>query len=100
MNYRDLHERAHKGTLVCHLPDGTGRPPSRGRDALTPSEHQLGALERLARIRAMLGSAAIGLVEAIVVLDLSWCELARRMTVDPKTAKTRGLTALAALAAS
>ena len=68
------------------------------RPGMTMNEGQLVALRRLRSIAEKLGSLYV-LLELAVIEEQAWCKIARRLKVDPKTAKTWSLAAIAALAA-
>jgi hypothetical protein len=61
-------------------------------------EAQADALARLRSIAQKLGGLYV-LVEWTVIEEESWCAIARRLGVDPRTAKTWAMAAIAALAA-
>jgi hypothetical protein len=97
VEYRRLHEIAHRGAVRSTIDlIGTGRRPQRSGQAPRPeyTEGQLAAVRRLATIREALGAVAVGLIEACVVADMSWCALGRRLGIDHKTTKKWTVTAL------
>jgi hypothetical protein len=100
VEYRRLHEIAHRGALRSTADLlGKGRPPKRsGRTQhLEPTESQITALSWLATIRERLGPTVIGLIEHVVIYDRPWCQIARTMRVDGKTAKSYAIVALKSL---
>ena len=97
--YRELHARAHRGSLQAGTIDGTGRDGYRAGSRLERSESQLDALKRLAAFRQALGEIAIALIEALIIEDLSWRALSRRFKRDPRTTRSWTLVTLRGLAA-
>jgi hypothetical protein len=99
VRYRETYERAHAGELGSILDSiGTGRAPQRsGQPHPTIGEGQRDAVRHLKQVRQALGPVTVNLLEACIVADMSWCALARRLHVDPKTAKHWTLSALKAL---
>jgi|HubBroStandDraft_3_1064219.scaffolds.fasta_scaffold08362_6 hypothetical protein len=59
--------------------------------------NRLDALTALRRLRSNLGRRDYELIEVCIVDDISWSSLGRQLHVDPKTARTRTVTALRAL---
>jgi hypothetical protein len=74
--------------------DGTGG----GSGHLQPSERQLAALRRLRDLHDRLDRETLLLLELIIVMDLRWRELGKRLGVHACTAKRRAIAALRRLA--
>lgn len=60
---------------------------------------RLAARHRLEWIRRRLGSFGTRMINQVVIEDLPWSELGRRLAVDPKTARSWSITALQLLPA-
>jgi hypothetical protein len=66
-----------------------------------PSDVRLAAIEKLVRIRRTLGPIVFGIAVEVAVHDTCWAQLARKLGgIDPKTARSRGVEAIAVLAAA
>jgi hypothetical protein len=63
-----------------------------------PSLTVLDAIAALKRIRRRIGGSAFDLVVACAVDDFSWARVGRQLNIDPKTARTRTIAAIKALA--
>jgi hypothetical protein len=90
---RTLLERAYQAALRAHDParlkvDGGRLGPG------DPSAGQLAAATRLRQLRAQLGDHDLRLLEIVVVNDISWCALGRRLKVHAKTARAWALAAI------
>jgi hypothetical protein len=100
--FRRLYETAHRGELRGGAYDRVYvdqhcRPPGQAG----PTEVRLAAVENLGRIRATLGPVIFSIVVELAVHDTCWAQLARKLGgIDPKTARSRGIDAIAVLAAS
>jgi hypothetical protein len=100
--FRRLYELAHKGELRggaydrVYVDQHCGRPGQ-----AEPTDGRLAAIEKLVRIRRALGPAVFAIVVEVAVRDTCWAQLARKLGgIDPKTARSRGVAAIAALAAA
>jgi hypothetical protein len=99
--YRLIAERAAAGDLHAVEIDGEGRRANHYRGSrLERSERLLDGLRHLAAVRESLGAGPLDLVEAVVIDDLSWRQIGRRLRVDHKTARSRVLAPIKALAAA
>jgi hypothetical protein len=100
--FRRLFEAAHKGELRGGAFDRVYvdqhcRRPGQGE----PTDARLAAVEKLVRIRDTLGPVIFAIVVELAVHDTCWAQLARKLGgIDPKTARSRGIEAIAVLAAS
>ena len=99
VEFRRTYEAAHKGAMSSAT---WNRAFVDRRCRRTPApemtERQAAALARLVEIRAALG-ALYPLLLLVVIADASWCEIGRRVGIDPRTARRWGAAAIAALAA-
>ena len=76
--FRNLYDQALGSQVKASSLDGTGRG-SGYRANLRPSDHQLMALRRLCDLQGRLDRKTIRLLKAVVVDELSWCELGKRL---------------------
>ena len=97
--FRTTYDGAFSGTLRAHSWDGVRAGNIAGGSAPLHSERQADALDRLARIRKQLGGGCFAVIEAVLILELPFAEIGRRLRRCPRTAKTRAAAAIAALAA-
>jgi hypothetical protein len=97
--FRTTYDRAFSGTLKAHSWDGIRAGRHCAGSAPLHFERQADALDRLARIRKQLGSGCFAVIEAVLILELPFAEIGRRLRRCPRTAKTRAAAAIAALAA-
>jgi hypothetical protein len=65
---------------------------------LHPSEAQLAATAQLQRVRRELGAVACSLLTALLIEDLCWADLAKRLKRDPKTGRVWVIEAIGGLA--
>lgn len=100
--FRRLFGAAHRGELRGGAFDGVYTDPHcrrPGQDG--PTDARLAAIERLARIRERVGPVIFAIAVEVAVHDTCWAQLARKLGgIDPKTARARGIEAIAVLAAS
>jgi hypothetical protein len=97
--FRATYDAAFVDTLRAHSWDGVRSRRHCGGSAPLRSERQADALASLAQIRRQLGSGCFAVIEAVLILELPWTEIGRRLRRCPRTAKTRCAAAIAALAA-
>jgi hypothetical protein len=97
--FRAAWDAAFSGTLKAHDWSAVYAGKNCGRPAGLLNERRTDALAWLGRIRKQLGSGCFTLLEAVLVSEICWAELGRRMRRCPRTARTRAAAALAALAA-
>jgi hypothetical protein len=97
--FRTTYDAAFSSTLKAHSWDGIRAGRHCGGSAPLHSERQADALDRLAQIRRQLGGGCFAVVEAVLILELPWAALGRRLKRCPRTARTRAAAAIAALAA-
>lgn len=97
--FRLTYDAAFSSTLKAHSWDGAHAGKHCRRPAPLHSERQADALDRLARIRKQLGSGCFAMVEMVLIAELPFAEIGRRMRRCPRTARTRAAAAIAALAA-
>lgn len=95
--FRNLYDRALGSQLEASCLDGTGRG-SGYRPNLQPSEHRLATLSRLRDLQGRLDRRTLQLLEAVIVDELTWCELGKRLRVHACTAKRQAISALRSLA--
>jgi hypothetical protein len=95
--FRTLHEVAFGSLLRAPRLDGTGRG-SGYRDTLRPGDQQRAALRRLRDLQARLDRDTVQLLELIIVMDLRWRELGKRLSCHACTAKRRAIAAIRRLA--
>lgn len=100
--FRRLFQAAHRGELRggafdrVYTDQHCRRP---GQDG--PTDARLAAIEKLVRIRERVGPVIFAIVVEVAVHDTCWAQLARELGgIDPKTARARGIEAIAVLAAS
>lgn len=97
--FRTTYDAAFSSTLRAQSWDGIRASRHHGAgSAPLHSERQADALDRLARIRRQLGGGCFAVVEAVLILELPWAEIGRKLRRCPRTAKSRAAAALAALA--
>lgn len=96
--FRLTYDAAFTGTIKAHSWDGVRAGKHCRRSAPLQSERQADALDRLARIKRQLGTGCFAVVEAVLILELPWAEIGRRLRRCPRTAKSRAAAAIAALA--
>ena len=97
--FRRLYETAHRGALSASTWDRVFVDPGcRQAPAPEMTERQADALDLVRRVETALGALYVLLVW-FVVEDLASRELADRLAVDPRTAKTWCAAAVAGLAA-
>jgi Domain of unknown function (DUF6456) len=97
--FRATYDLAFSSTLRAHSWDGIRASRHCGRPAPLHSERQADALDRLAQIRRQLGAGCFAVLEFLLIMELPFAEIGRRLRRCPRTAKTRAAAALAALAA-
>ena len=97
LGFRRLYETAHRDTMAGSVWNKVY--VDRGCRAPAPemTERQVGALARLAEIRAALGGL-YELLKMIVTADATWCAVGKRYGVDPRTARKWAAASIAALA--
>lgn len=95
-DFQNLYDKALGSQVKASSLDGTGRG-SGYRASLRPSDHQLMALRRLCDLRGRLDRETVRLLEAVIVDELSWCELGKRLRVRACTAKRKAIIALSRL---
>jgi hypothetical protein len=91
--FRNLYDTALGSQVKAGSLDGTGHG-SGYRANLRPSDHQLMALRRLCDLRDRLDRETVRLLEAVIVDELSWCELGKRLRVRACTAKRKAIAAI------
>jgi hypothetical protein len=89
--YRGLAEHATAAAWGARDDESRDRMPRMPNAAMVD---RVAARYRLQVIRRRIGTFATRMIDAIVVEDLPWAELGRRLIVDPKTARAWGITAL------
>jgi hypothetical protein len=97
--FRDLYEHAHQRELQSIVWDKV-RVDYPQPDKSVPTEKQLSALESLARIGEKLGGKVFAILVAVVIDEIPWAALAKKLRVCPRTARTKAAAAIAALAAT
>jgi hypothetical protein len=96
--FRTTYDAAFAGTLRAHSWDGVRAGKHCGKPAALRTERQSDAVASLAQIRRRVGVGCFSVLEMVLVSELSWAALARRLRRCPRTAKTRAAAAIAALA--
>jgi len=94
--FRTANEIAFESVLRAPLLDGTGRASGYPAN-VHPSERHHGALRRLHDLHGRVGRETVRLLEAVIVEDLKWRELGKRLQVQACTSKRRAIAAIKTL---
>ena len=97
--FRATYDAAFSSTLRAQNWNGIRAGRHCGRPAALHSARQSDALAWLAQIRRQLGAGCFAVLEFLLILELPFAEIGRRIRRCPRTAKARAAAALAALAA-
>ena len=97
VEYRALYECAFGSLTPASRPDGTGRGGAY-RAGLRPSDRQLAALRQLQKLLRQLDRPTVQLLEAVIVEDVKWCVLGKRLGAHSCTARRWAVAAIKLLA--
>jgi hypothetical protein len=99
IGFRRTYEAAHRGSLTGSTWGTTFVDPHCRQPRPERSERELDAVGWIRTVEHALGGL-YPLVEWCVVAELSWCEIGRRVGIDPRTGRRWCAVAIAALAAT